>query len=76
MSLTRRATTTVLLSGIKAYQFLRAGRLSPCRFTPSCSQYATEAIETHGPARGTLLAIRRIGRCNPLGGRGFDPVPS
>ena len=46
-----------------------------CRFHPSCSQYALEAIEAHGVARGWLLALRRIGRCHPWGTSGFDPVP-
>ena len=46
-----------------------------CRFEPSCSCYARDAIELHGPWRGGLLAIRRICRCRPGGGAGFDPVP-
>lgn len=46
-----------------------------CRFTPTCSGYALEAIEKHGSLRGGWMAIRRIGRCHPWGGFGFDPVP-
>ena len=46
-----------------------------CRFTPTCSQYAVEAIKKHGPFYGTYLAIRRILRCHPWGGSGYDPVP-
>ncbi|HKX58629.1 MAG TPA: membrane protein insertion efficiency factor YidD [Steroidobacteraceae bacterium] len=46
-----------------------------CRFHPTCSAYALEAIETHGPARGYLLALKRVGRCHPFGGSGYDPVP-
>ena len=46
-----------------------------CRFTPTCSAYAIEAIEKHGSVRGVWLALRRIGRCHPWGGYGFDPVP-
>ena len=66
----------VLLALIRAYQLT----LSPivgyhCRFTPSCSRYAAEAIEIHGPARGSWLAIRRIGRCHPFCEGGLDPVP-
>lgn len=66
----------ILLLIVRAYQAARAGRLSPCRFQPSCSEYAAESIETHGALKGSWLALRRIGRCRPLGGRGFDPVPA
>ena len=61
---------------VRAYQLA----LSPfaggaCRFTPSCSEYAIEAIQEHGALRGLGLALRRVGRCHPLGSSGFDPVP-
>jgi putative membrane protein insertion efficiency factor len=46
-----------------------------CRYHPTCSAYAIEAIETHGIGRGYLLALRRVGRCHPLGGSGYDQVP-
>jgi hypothetical protein len=46
-----------------------------CRFTPTCSQYAVEAVERFGPVRGGWLAMKRICRCHPWGGSGFDPVP-
>ncbi|MFY9117024.1 MAG: membrane protein insertion efficiency factor YidD [Bacteroidales bacterium] len=46
-----------------------------CRFTPTCSAYAVEALKKHGPFKGLYLAVRRILRCNPWGGGGYDPVP-
>lgn len=60
---------------VRGYRRLRAGRPSPCRFDPSCSAYALDALEHHGAVRGTWLSIRRLGRCHPWGGQGWDPVP-
>ena len=61
---------------IRAYQLVVSPLLAPaCRFDPSCSAYAVEAIERHGLVRGTWLAVARIGRCHPWGGFGHDPVP-
>ena len=57
------------------YQAARVGRPSPCRFEPSCSTYALEAIEGHGAVRGSWLAVRRIFRCRPGARFGWDPVP-
>ncbi len=64
------------LALIRAYQALRAGRPSGCRYWPSCSAYGAEAIETHGLWRGGRLATRRLLRCHPLGGHGVDLVPA
>ena len=64
-----------LVRGVHGYQWLRTGRPSPCRFWPSCSSYAVEAVERHGALRGSWLAARRLGRCHPWGGSGVDPVP-
>jgi uncharacterized protein len=66
-----------LLAGIvRGYQLLLSPLLPPsCRFTPSCSQYAREAIMRHGAVRGTWLAARRLVRCHPFHPGGFDPVP-
>jgi putative membrane protein insertion efficiency factor len=60
---------------VRWYQRAYAGRLSPCRFYPSCSSYALEALEVHGLVKGAALTARRLARCQPLGGHGFDPVP-
>ncbi|MDO9174241.1 MAG: membrane protein insertion efficiency factor YidD [Actinomycetota bacterium] len=59
-----------------AYQRAMEGRPSPCRFTPSCSSYAVEALQEHGSARGLWLTVRRLLRCRPFGPSGWDPVPS
>jgi putative membrane protein insertion efficiency factor len=60
---------------VRVYQVARQGRPSPCRFDPSCSSYALEAVATHGAIRGCWLASRRVARCHPWGGTGYDPVP-
>jgi uncharacterized protein len=61
---------------LRAYQLLVSPLLPPsCRFLPSCSEYAAEAIERHGALRGVGLAVRRLARCHPWGGSGYDPVP-
>jgi len=65
----------LLAAPIHLYQTARRGRPSPCRYWPSCSNYALEALERHGAIRGSWLAARRIGRCHPWGGHGVDPVP-
>lgn len=70
-SLVKRA----MLGAIRAYQYTAPARLPRCRYLPTCSQYAAEAIEIHGAARGSWLALRRLGRCHPLGSHGYDPVP-
>jgi putative membrane protein insertion efficiency factor len=66
----------VLIKVIGLYQRLTLGRVSPCRFYPSCSNYALEAVEAHGALRGVALALRRLSRCRPLGPHGVDLVPS
>ena len=66
----------VLVGGIHVYRALLSPVLGGmCRFTPSCSHFAEEAIRLHGPWRGVALAARRLLRCRPFGGRGYDPVP-
>jgi putative membrane protein insertion efficiency factor len=60
---------------IRLYQLARTGRTSPCRFVPTCSQYAVEAVERHGLRAGLRLAVARLARCRPGGPFGSDPVP-
>lgn len=68
--------TWVLLTPIYIYKYVISPVLpASCRYTPSCSQYAVEAIKIHGPFKGFLLGLWRILRCNPWGGHGYDPVP-
>ena len=65
-----------LILPIRFYQRCISPLTPPsCRFPPTCSQYAIEALRKHGPLRGTWLAVRRILRCHPWGGSGYDPVP-
>lgn len=76
MSGPTRVARRAALMMIHIYQGVRANKPSPCRFVPSCSTYAAEAIESHGVLSGSWLAMRRLGRCRPGGGFGFDPVPN
>lgn len=62
-----------ILSWVRAYRSLQP---PACRYRPTCSEYATVAVERHGVFKGGLLAAKRILSCNPLGGRGHDPVPA
>ena len=66
----------LLIGLVRAYRVAISSWTPPtCRFTPTCSTYAIEAIGKHGAVRGGWLTLRRIGRCHPWGGHGFDPVP-
>lgn len=66
----------LLVQLVKGYQYLISPFVGPvCRFYPSCSAYALEAIESHGASKGAWLAIKRLGRCHPWGNSGYDPVP-
>jgi uncharacterized protein len=65
----------LLVRLVITYQRAADGRPSPCRFTPTCSSFAVEALETHGTWRGLALTLRRLLRCHPFGPSGWDPVP-
>lgn len=72
---TPSAPARLVLAAVRAYQLVRIGRVSPCRFVPTCSEYAAEAVEVHGARRGIVMAAHRLGRCRPGGPSGYDPVP-
>lgn len=72
----RKILTFPLIALVRFYQLCISPLKPPtCRFTPTCSQYALEALRKHGPIKGSWLALRRILRCHPWGGSGYDPVP-
>ena len=72
----RRIASAPLLGAIWLYRNCISPFTPPsCRFTPTCSQYARQAIVKYGPLKGTWLAVKRICRCHPWGGSGYDPVP-
>ena len=68
--------TRVLLCFIRFYQYAISPHFPPaCRYTPTCSAYAVEALKKYGAGKGSWLALKRILRCHPWGGSGYDPVP-
>ncbi len=72
----RRLPTSVLMLLVKLYQLVISPMIGPrCRFYPTCSEYAIEALKTHGAIKGGWLTIKRLGRCHPMGTGGYDPVP-
>lgn len=72
----KRILTAILLAPVYLYRYCISPIKPPsCRFVPTCSEYAIEALKTHGPLKGLILSVRRILRCNPWGSQGFDPVP-
>jgi putative membrane protein insertion efficiency factor len=71
-----RILSLPLIALIKLYQWIISPWIGPkCRYTPSCSQYALEALRKYGIFKGGWLALKRISRCHPWGGHGYDPVP-
>jgi len=74
--LVRRAFTWPLIGLVKVYQYTLGAFLpNACRYQPTCSNYALEALRLWGPFKGSWLALKRISRCHPWGGHGHDPVP-
>jgi len=66
----------ILIALIKGYQNIISPMLgTKCRYTPSCSQYAIEAIKKYGPFMGSWYGLKRVGSCHPWGGQGYDPIP-
>ncbi len=71
------ALSFALIIPVKIYQWIISPMLpGSCRYVPTCSEYAIEALRIHGPVKGLLLGTKRIFSCHPWGGHGFDPVPS
>lgn len=75
MTLVGNAVKRFLIYLIRCYRQLRPDRAPCCRFTPSCSEYAIQAISIHGAVKGLILALWRLLRCNPFSKGGYDPVP-
>lgn len=76
VKLLKNVFTWILLVPVYFYRLAISPLLPPsCRYTPTCSQYTVEALKKHGPFRGLYLSVKRIVRCNPWGGSGYDPVP-
>lgn len=72
----KRLFALPLLALVKFYQSCISPYTPPaCRFTPTCSQYAVEALKKYGPLKGGWLTLKRLARCHPWGGSGYDPVP-
>ena len=76
MKVILRVLSLPFIALIKIYQWIISPVLGPkCRFTPTCSQYGIEALKKHGVFKGIWLTVKRISRCHPWGGSGYDPVP-
>ena len=77
MLMLNKIITLPLIIVIRAYQLIISPMLgSNCRFSPTCSEYTIESFKAHGLIKGLFLAIKRIGKCHPWGGHGYDPIPT
>ena len=77
MGVIKKVSAFPFIICIRFYQLALSPYLggSKCRFTPTCSQYTAEAIKTYGPIKGIFLGVKRLSKCRPGGGHGYDPVP-
>jgi putative membrane protein insertion efficiency factor len=76
MNFLKKIITSIFILPIRMYQHMISPLLpGACRYTPGCSEYTAGAIQKHGPLKGIWLGIKRISRCHPWGGSGYDPVP-
>ncbi len=76
MNLVRKFFSYLIIGLVRLYQYaISPLTIASCRYTPTCSSYAIQAVKKHGPAKGGWMALKRILRCNPWGGHGHDPVP-
>ncbi len=76
MKMIREALSALIIAIIRLYQLIISPLIGPkCRYTPTCSQYGVQALQKHGLVKGIWLTIKRVGRCHPWGGHGYDPVP-
>ncbi|MDR0757542.1 MAG: membrane protein insertion efficiency factor YidD [Tannerella sp.] len=72
----KRLLVQILLMPVYFYKYcISPLKPATCRYTPTCSEYAVQALKKHGPLKGLRLALKRICRCHPWGGHGYDPVP-
>lgn len=76
MTMLSRLLAMVISLPVLVWRYLISPAMPPaCRYLPSCSEYSLEALRVHGPVRGSWLTVRRLARCHPWGGHGYDPVP-
>ncbi|MFB6343798.1 membrane protein insertion efficiency factor YidD [Saccharicrinis sp. FJH2] len=76
LNIPKKLLTGILVLLVKFYQYVISPLIpASCRYTPTCSEYSVQALKKYGPFKGLWLSVKRILRCNPWGGSGYDPVP-